>query len=527
MKKQLLYVCSLFFVLASCEYDKTDPNDPMYQPVKGDVVIDATKKYQVMDNFGASDCWWAQFVGKNWPDNKKEQIADWLFSLETDKNGKPEGIGLSLWRFNVGAGSAEQGSESGIATAWRRSECFQNADGTYDWEKQAGQRWFLKAAKERGVEQFLCFPITAPVHMTANGLGYNKGRNGTFNIKPDSYPDFAAFMADVIKGVKEKDGIEFNYISPFNEPEWNWDGNSQEGTPALNSEVAKTIRLLNEKLMEYSLNTKIMVSESGQYDYMYKANTNLPGRDNQINDYFTEGSANYIGNLQRVPRTMAGHAYWTTAPVETMIQKRKELSVALKDKGLKFWQTELCMMAGDSEIGGGNGKDLSMDFALYVARLMHYDITAAQASAWHWWLGATYSDYKDGMIYIGDSKTDGTVEDSKFLWTFGNFSRFIRPGAVRIDISSSEENIDNPTGLMISAYLHQVQGELIVVALNYSSKQISFKPAVNGVEVSEFIPYVTSDVKDENLTPGKKVVIGDDFIVPSRSAVTFVAKIKK
>ena len=40
------------------------------------------------------------------------QIADWLFSTENDANGQPKGIGLSLWRFNVGAGSTEQGENS-------------------------------------------------------------------------------------------------------------------------------------------------------------------------------------------------------------------------------------------------------------------------------------------------------------------------------------------------------------------------------------------------------------------------------
>lgn len=61
-----------------------------------------------MDNFGASDCWTAQFFGL-FPNAKREQMADWLFSLETATNGQHRGIGLSLWRFNIGTGSAAQG----------------------------------------------------------------------------------------------------------------------------------------------------------------------------------------------------------------------------------------------------------------------------------------------------------------------------------------------------------------------------------------------------------------------------------
>lgn len=63
--------------------------------------IEVDKPLQTMDYFGASDAWSMQFIGL-WPQEKQNQIADWLFSTENDENGKPKGIGLSLWRFNVG-----------------------------------------------------------------------------------------------------------------------------------------------------------------------------------------------------------------------------------------------------------------------------------------------------------------------------------------------------------------------------------------------------------------------------------------
>ena len=64
-----------------------------------------------MAYFSASDAWSMQFIGL-WPEEKQNLVADWLFSTENDVNGQPKGIGLSLWRFNVGAGSAEQGEAS-------------------------------------------------------------------------------------------------------------------------------------------------------------------------------------------------------------------------------------------------------------------------------------------------------------------------------------------------------------------------------------------------------------------------------
>jgi len=65
---------------------------------------------QTLHGFGASDAWSIQFVGKNWPVEKRNQMADWLFSRDTTEGGAPEGIGLSIWRFNVDAQSAAEGS---------------------------------------------------------------------------------------------------------------------------------------------------------------------------------------------------------------------------------------------------------------------------------------------------------------------------------------------------------------------------------------------------------------------------------
>src|SRR5690349_7168247 len=100
------------------------------------LTIDVNKTYQTIHNFSASDAWSCQFVG-NWPDAKRNAMADWLFSMDTAANGNPRGIGLSMWRFNLGAGSSEQGSASGIRDEWRRAESFLEADGSYNWNKQA------------------------------------------------------------------------------------------------------------------------------------------------------------------------------------------------------------------------------------------------------------------------------------------------------------------------------------------------------------------------------------------------------
>ena len=159
------------------------------------LTINPGKTFQSIDHFGASDAWACQFVG-NWPDAKKNAIADLLFSQDLLANGQPKGIGLSLWRFNIGAGTAEQGSGSGIGDEWRRAESFLNENGTYNWNKQAGQVWFLNAAKARGVNEFLAFPNSPPVNSNFSEAGIHalpptgKNCSFTFNVSTKLMFDF-------------------------------------------------------------------------------------------------------------------------------------------------------------------------------------------------------------------------------------------------------------------------------------------------------------------------------------------------
>lgn len=507
-----------------------------HAPSKPDVckfVINSSVKYQTIDNFSASDGWSMQFIGL-WPKEKQEKMADWLFSTKNDKLGNPKGIGLSLWRFNIGAGSAEQGEASQIGSVWTRSECFLLPNGTYDWSKQKGQRNFMQLAKQRGVNQFLGFILSAPVYWTQNGLATNTGRGATFNIKDDKYDDFAVFCANVIQGVEKQEGIKLNYISPFNEPDghWNWVGPKQEGTAATNVEIAKTVRLMGNEFAKRKINTKILVSESFDYNCMYRTHQyTKPDRGYQIQSFFTPDSINaYIGNVPNVPRLMAAHSYWTNTPLTDLRQIRMEMNQELKKNNVRYWQTELCIMGNDEEIGGGGGVDLTMKTALYIARVIHHDLVYANASSWQWWRAVGTGDYKDGLIYANPDKTllDGTFTDSKLMWALGNYSRFIRPGAQRMGIKAynkqnkivSEGDTD-PYGLMVSAYKN-TDSSLVVVAVNYSISNRNIKLVSDKKGNKMWKPYCTSDVDKQDLLPLDGIKNGGDFSMPARSIVTFV-----
>lgn len=498
------------------------------------IIFDFKSERQTIHSFGASDCWRTQYIGKNWPLEKRENIADLLFSSEFDEWGNPKGVGLSLWRFNIGSGSHEAGEKSGISSLWRRTECFLDNEGNWNWDKQEGQRWMLEAARKRGVKYSLGFSITAPYFMTKNGMARASEKNKYANIREDAYDDYASFMAEV------SDKLGFDYLSPINEPQWEWVGSNQEGMQATNEECSRLIHFLDNEISKRSSKTKIVFGEAGDIRYLYRHGTDKPDRDNQIKEIFSKDGKYSISNLKNVEHVISGHSYWSTWPVDTMIQTREELYDEIKENLPEFtyWQTEYCPMEKNKDNpNGGGGRDLTMNTALYVARVIHHDLTVANASSWQWWTAFSEWNYKDGLIFVDDGilscgankgnekmietcKNDGVYRTSKLLWTLGNYSFFVRPGMIRISEKSSVSN----NGILASAYVDFINKKISVVLINNTSKiqdiDLSFVSVPRKFNTKQFKMYETSDRCDLQY----KGETGNIFSMPPNSVITLSNK---
>jgi O-glycosyl hydrolase len=495
--------------------------------------VDRAKPCQVIDGFGASDAWRLQMIGKYWPEPKRNEIADLLFSSRISDSGKPVGIGLSIWRFYIGSGSLEQGAESGIRDEWRRAECFQLPDGTYDWTKQEGQQWFLKAARARGVPRFLAFSIAAPAHLALNGKAHGTGTN-VMNIQPGKLDDYAKFLVDVVEHFDKKEKISFQYLSPINEPQWDWGTrNNQEGTAASNAECYEFVRLLGAELHRRGLKTQVAFGEAGSIVYLY-SDGGLPQRGNQIREFFSPNAKHFIDGIPNVANLISGHSYHTTWPVDALIKHRVALRKKLDEVSPQtaYWQSEFCILEKTEEIGAGWRRDLTIDTALYVARVIHADMTIAGATSWQWWTAVTRFDYKDGLVYVDDGKStglrsprpdytkhDGEIRASKLLWALGNYSLFVRPGMVRIPAGFENRRqslAEQARDLMVSAYLDPGSGRQVIVFVNYSREERTV--AVPGAKPSRMETFITSAERDLEKVP----VTGSAVSIPARSVVTVV-----
>ncbi|MEM6395132.1 MAG: glycoside hydrolase [Bacteroidota bacterium] len=539
--------CLLLFLLLfifACEDETTDPNDPMFgseNEEKG-LEIDFTDVQQTVHHFGGSDGWSAETIGENWPTADREAIAELLFSQEFEADGTPKGIGLSMWRTNIGAGSANQANNGFRADAWHRAtECPLQPDGTYDWTQGVGTRWFMRQAKDYGVPYLTGWVTSPPYFMTKTGYTFQVPGNGGYNLQADKYDDFAAYLSEYLQYHADQ-GLNIDFLSPLNEPQYAWSStpgeSTQEGSPASNAEVAQVVREINTRLEADNVtDTKLIIPESGDIAVLYESR-NSPNTSDQIREFWGSGS-NQVGNLSTVSNTVAGHSYWTNTTPNVGINHRKDLKRAMDQFGTEFWQTEYSILGADYQAGRDVSTLTEIDYSLWAARIIHWDMVYANATGWSWWTSMSYPRFADHRFRFGllnwfpDSEnrnnSAGTYETSKNFWMFGNFSRFIRPGYQRVSVDNSLFSSDNleAENVMASAYVSPSQDELVIVLINYSDEIVDIPLLKYGEEDGFTVVGNTFDSYTTDRTRGlaKGTVSATDITIGRKSIVTLVGEL--
>jgi len=515
--------------------------------------IDASTSYQTIEGFAASDCWMGNFVGQ-WNGANKAAIAKYLFSQNFDSNGNPEGIGLSMWRVNLGAGSYEQGDVTGnIGTSdpnyiMRRGESFLkndiitsdnssidiNSSSNYDWTKCTGQQYFMQQAKDYGCESFVAFSNSPLVIYTKNGRAYS-GSASSSNMAVGNYTKYADYMTNVVKHFKDN-GYNFAYISPVNEPQWAWTDPVQEGSPWTNSEIKSMVTALNTSITSKELSdTKIMLTEAGQWDYTYGQSGNA---NNQISQFFNSSSSNYVGNLTNVAKMIAGHSYWTDKTNSNIQSVRQNVKTNADTYGLRVFQTEWSMME-DSGIDGFPFNWSYIDVAINMAKIIYTDLFYANAASWSFWTAIDLErwsqknrfilirvrpDNNDYPTTYTQLMTEGSFTVQPNMWALGNYSLFVRPGYKRINLTGASDL----AGLMATAYISPSDApkqKIVAVFINADSlsKDISTEiTGITGLEPTTYTVYETSASHSLNKTLAGNYNSLRFITIQGRSVVTIV-----
>ncbi len=501
-------------------------------------------RHQVIADFGASDCWLGEWVGRYFNDTMRERAAKLLFARSFNRGGNPEGIGLSLWRVNLGAGSAVQGDASQIGDVTRRAESYLTPGGTtYDWSHCPGQRWLMQRALDYGVEGITLFSNSAPVQFTASGTACNSNNGLGANLRSDCYDDFADYMATVARHFVDL-GYPIKMISPVNEPQYEWYASSnQEGSPWQNDEIAHLVRELDRSLTDKELDTQILIPEAAEWKYLTGGWSIIHTRaTSQMDAFFNPTRSTYVGNLDHLYPGMAAHSYWTFGTNSQLTGARTTAAQAAAQRGLQLVQSEWCMLdaAPSASAGfpeGGYDEATAMDIALYMGKVIHCDLVYAGVSSWSYWTAFAQEQWgqknrfyllrvnaagDNGTESYGDLTRGGTIVDSRNLWVLGNYSRFIRPGYQRVELTGA----DDLNGLMGSAYVSPDGTQLVTVYVNMAQSDLTTTLTLNGQNkrIMGLKKYTTSASLALNWERNLPYEYdGEPLVIPARSVVTLVA----
>lgn len=512
-----------------------------------DIVFTANFSFtnQKIHHFGASDAWSVETIGL-WPSEKRDSLAKLLFSKKFDSNGNPEGAGLSNWRFRIGDGSRDQSPLGLSSSNWfKTTHCFLNPDGTYNWNKQAGSRWFLQKAKEYGVQHFTGWTDSPPYFLTKSGYVYRiTNITSGYNLSSGNYTAYAEFLANVANHF-EGEGIHFDVISPVNEPQWSWDyaagQGGQPGSYCSNTELSNLVKSIDTVFKAENVKSKILISEAGDISYLY--NNNSGSTDNQIYNFWDPSSSLFIGNLFSMSNFVSGHGYFSESTVQNAITSRQSLSskLLLTNSNLEYWQTEYSLLSG----GYLEKPNMTpIDYSLFIARVIHYDLTVGNCTGWDWWTAFSRpwgEDHKYRFALINwypnvDDTTcnDGTYGVTKNLWVLGNYSHFVQPDYRRISVLRSDllSPAQSSNKQLISAYLSPESDTVVFVVVNYADFdqqiKLNFEKLPYSDSIVNFKTYVTS--VSDNLKAYPEIDMINDSLtvtVKARSVSTLVGSIKK
>ncbi|ONI80088.1 hypothetical protein ALI22I_42420 [Saccharothrix sp. ALI-22-I] len=438
------------------------------------VTIDGARTHQRIDGFGMSEAFGQANAIRNLGDTAlRKQVLDLLFS-ETN------GAGFSILRNLIPSDpshtmlpNAPSGPSATPAYVWN------GADDATDW----GQLWLTKQARGYGVSTIYNDAWSAPGFMKTNNDEANGGTlcgvPGASCASGDWRQAYANYLVQNVKNYASV-GITVPYLGFLNEPTWTTGYSSMLINP---TQAADFTKVLANTIRSAGLSTKIVCCETLGWN-------NLPGYTNA-----TLGDSAAAAGLG----VFSSHGY-ASAP-----------NSVVNTGGKPVWQTEWSHGQGTFNAAWD---DNTAQSGFRWAQNIHNGLVNANLNAFLYWWGISNSTNSNSAL-IQLSGT--TLNFAKRYYSFVNYSRFIRPGAVRIGASTADAD------LKVSAYKN-TDGSVVIVALNSatSATQTSFTLPGTGITTGSATPYLTNG--SSNTARRQPIAVtagGFGATLPGRSLVTY------
>jgi O-glycosyl hydrolase len=437
--------------------------------------INGGTTYQTIAGFGASEGFGEAATVMDASSSVQQQALGDLYSPTT-------GAGLTILRNEISADSGDtiepNAPSSPTATPSYASLASINQD--------MGQLWFAQQIKaDYGVTNVFADAWSAPAFMKSNDSTENGGAVCGTSGATCSSGNWEQAYANYLKQYAadySAAGVPLTYIGLENEANLSTDYDSMVMSPA---QTVNELDVLGPTMASSGLSTQVecCATEGWNYAQQYAAAIEGDSTANADTKVFTS------------------HGY-TEAP-----------TTPLSGWSKPAWETEWSTFEG-FDSAWDDGSDAS---GLTWAQNIFNGLDEANLSAFlYWWGSTTPSENGDneGLLEINGSSVIPTGR----LWAFANFSRYVRPGAVRIGATTSDGN------LTLDAFKN-TNGSISVVALETgsSSDPVTFSLAGTGVANGATVTPILTNSSNNASTQATTSVSGGSFsyTIPARSLMTF------
>ena len=442
----------------------------------GTSTINGGTTYQTIAGFGASEAFGEAATVMDSSSAVQDQVLNLLY-------GQSGGAGLTILRNEISADSGDTIEPTAPASPTATPSYLPLASVNSD----QGQLWFAQQIKARfGVTNVFADAWSAPAFMKTNDSAINGGTlcgvTGATCSSGDWRQAYANYLEQYAADYAAA-GDPLSYVGPENEANLSTSYDSMLMTPA---QTAQFLDTLGPTMASSGLSTRVECCATEGWNYAQQ--------------YAAAIEADSVASADTPVFTSHGYTEAPTSPLSGWTNPAWETEWSTFESWDPAWD---------------DGTDAS---GLTWAQNIFNGLDEANLSAFlYWWGSTTPSENGDneGLVEINGS----TVTPAGRLWALGNFSDFVRPGAVRIGASTTDGNIT------LDAFKN-TNGTIAIVALNTSSStdtqtfSLSGTGTPNGATVT---PYVTNASSDIAAQPTTTVSSGAfSTTLPARSLVTYV-----
>lgn len=403
------------------------------------LIINEEHEYQTMVSWGTSSAWWSQQMSDC-------SVADEIAKLMYDKDC---GLGLDVYRFNIGAGE-KKNPDSIIPDNNLKTESFYYYNETegkyiYDFTRDANAVMMMDKAIAAGAESIIMFCNSPHFSMTVSGKASGGTAAPYSNLPKENYQAFVDYVLTIADHFVEA-GYPVKYISPINEPQWNWGEGwvSQEGCHYEPEEAVNLLELFAVNMQQRNTKYGLLGIESGELSKKYYDYIDLFSKSDILMSYCD---------------TYCAHSYWIDNNIEQKIKAGTRVKTLMPDK--IFEMSEWCELPCKLDAK-------SIDSAIYMANIIAEDLRYLGVNSWSTWTACDIVNdchnitYSDRLFTVEPDMSDFAF--MKRYYALKHFSSFIPAGSIRIETKESRNLKD-----ILSVGYKRPDGQIVLVLVNNSN----------------------------------------------------------